>query len=183
MKIKDISTQIVEAKPEVDSIAETTSLVLDQSKAVMEGVTLEPKPTETRASLLENTKFKAVLSIYSTKNNVFFVLTDVTLKNIFLKRSGGMQCKRGTDKNSQKVALKNLDQVINAIENLKIDFLLLRLRSGVRNKKHSVTNKAVEKLCTTLKIKSCVIYDSIINSTKVAISTVRMKGGRRGRRT
>ena len=53
-------------------------------------------------------KFKVVLHVYCTKNNVSWVLSDITRSNIFYKRTGGNATKRGYLKNSQKVSLQKI---------------------------------------------------------------------------
>ena len=130
----------------------------------------------------KNTPFKACLQVYCTKNNVNWVITNITRDQIYYKRTGGMDNKKGYLKNSQKLAIKNAELIVQALESLKVDQLFCYLRMGYGTKKHRPTFRAAAKIVENFKSNSFKTYGGLIDSTRKSISTVRLKGGRRGRR-
>lgn len=129
-------------------------------------------------------KFKVVLSVYCTKNNICWLITDVTKTQIFYKISGGYTTKRGYLKNSQKTCLQNFELVLEALENLKANYIFCHLNTGIGTKKHPSTSKAVLKILDGFKFNNTdyKIFPSIINTTPHIITPIRLKGGKRGRR-
>ena len=130
----------------------------------------------------DRTPFKVNLKIYITKNNISWVITDCTNTQIYYKRTGAQLTKRGNLKNSQKVALQNLEYIIDALKNIKADLVFVYLKNGFGTKKHPGTYRSVLKIMETLK-KAVNVYQLIFNDSAISISKTRLKGGRRGRRT
>jgi ribosomal protein S11 len=159
----------------------TLQQILDNNSQSLQDISSESTIQNlVEARNLEKYKFRAILNVYATKNNVSWVLTDVTGANIFFKKSGGMICKRGSDKNSSKTTLKNFEEVIEVVKTLKIDYLTFQLKSGFGTKKSPAITKSVFKLLSLFR--DIDKYSDIVDSTTRAISKMRLKGGKRGRR-
>lgn len=135
------------------------------------------------ASILKQKPFKVVLNVYVTKNNVSWVLTDCTRANLFYKITGGNICKRGTDKDSSKTTLKNFETIIKCCEELKVDYITFHLNTGFGTKKHVKNTKDLIKLLSLFKHPTITMFEEVIKERPPCVSTVRLKGGRRGRRT
>lgn len=134
-------------------------------------------------TILKERTFKALLNVYVTKNNVSWVLTDVFGANLFYKITGGSICKRGTDKDSSKTTIKNFETMIKCCEELKIDHLIVHLNTGYSTKKSPKNTKNLIKILSLFKHSDITTFEEIIKKRKPCVSTVRVKGGRRGRRT
>ena len=132
---------------------------------------------------LSSLKFKVYLNVFTSKNNISWVITDVTRKQVYHKISGGHSTKRGYLKNSQKVALKNFQLVVEALLNLNVDYVFCTLKSAFGTKKHLPTTRAALRILETLKKNDLLkVYDQVINTSSRNVSVTRPKGGRRGRR-
>ena len=127
-----------------------------------------------------NVPFRGILSVYTSKNNVSWVLSDVTMSNIYFKVTGGMVSKRGTEKNSSKFIIKNFEKIQQIIKELSFTRMIIYLKKAYGTKAHSATTKGLLKLLSTTDLGMGQI--PIYNNTTVARSYVRPKGGRRGRR-
>ena len=108
--------------------------------------------------------------------------TDITLCEILYKRTGGIENKKGYLKNSQKISLKNSQLVINAIKDLEIDHLFCSVKMGFGTKKHRPTMRSVCKILESFEGYGFKKYPVVRDLSPVSISTIRLKGGRRGRR-
>ena len=128
-------------------------------------------------SIVNTYKFKVCLHVYCTKNNISWVITDITKKQIYFKKTGGMGTKRGYLKNSQKVGLKNFEEVLEALRNIKADYVFCYIKHGFGTKKHLPTFKSALNILDTLKKTEIVCNKYVVNSTKKAVSQVRLKGG------
>lgn len=151
-------------------------LVNEKNLNVKENLVIES------SKLLQKYKFRAIINVYVTKNNVSWVLTDVTRNNIFFKITGGQICKRGTDKNTSKTTLKNFETVIKNCKDLNINHVTFYVNTGFATKKHIGLTKNLVKLIMLFKDPALEKYEEIFNCRKPPVSTVRIKGGRRGRR-
>lgn len=141
------------------------------------------KPQLHLEHILKEKDFKAILNIYVTKNNVSWVLTDVTRTNLFYKITGGNICKRGTDKDSSKTTLKNFETIIQCCMDLGINYLIFRVNTGFGLKRHLKNTKNIIKLLTLFKHPDISTFEEVYKDRRPCVSTVRLKGGRRGRRT
>jgi ribosomal protein S11 len=173
--------------PDDEVVAPDDEIVAPDDERKVEKITVSDLATEVRedqvaTGALKEHKFKAILSVYTTKNNVHWVLTDIFKKTCLFKRSGGMVCKRGCEKNSQKVAIVNLEKVTEVVKKLRVDLLIIHLRNATTIKRHTMTYNAVLKLLLSLKIPNVTVFSNICNRTRVAISVTKQKYGRRGRR-
>lgn len=133
--------------------------------------------------LLKDRDFKAVLNIYVTKNNVSWVLTDVTRANLFYKITGGNICKRGTDKDSSKTTMKNFETMIHCCEELSINHLTFRVNVGFGMKKSTKNTKNLLKILSLFRHDDIAVFEEVCKDRPACVSTVRLKGGRRGRKT
>lgn len=127
------------------------------------------------------TPFRAVLSVYTSKNNVSWVLSDVLMMNHYLTLSGGMVTKRGTQKPSAKSTLSNFKKVLQSVKELGVTNLTILLKKAYGSKAHTPTTKNVFRLLSTTDFglnQQVPIY----NSTTVARSFVKPPYGSRGRR-
>jgi len=162
-----------------------------QSEAVLEEVAVSspvdtdvPVSVDTGVSptIPEKTLFRAVLNIFTSKNNVGFVLTDVSQSQIYFKATGGGATKRGTEKNMSKTVIKNLGKVEKAIEELKVDALTIFVSKAHGTMGHLPTTKNTVKLVTTKQWNMAQTV-KVYNSTKRKEGKdPRWAGGRRGRR-
>lgn len=139
----------------------------------------------TDASALSTVKpklFKGCLNIYTSKNNVHYVLTDITRSQIYLKLTGGQAEKkvRGCEKNSLKHSTANLYKVIEFIKNIGMDQVYVYLKKAYSVRGHAGTLKSIQKLITTTG--STLFYSEIFNDTPVVKTKLSPKGGRRGRK-
>ena len=125
--------------------------------------------------------FRAVLSVYTSKNNVSWVLSDVLMVNHYLTLSGGMVTKRGTEKPSAKSTLANFKKVLQTIKELGITQLTILLKKAYGSKAHTPTTKNVSRLMTTTDF-GLNHQVPIYNSTTLARSYVTPPYGSRGRR-
>ena len=127
--------------------------------------------------------FRALLKIESNKNNVSYVITDVTGTQIYAKQSGGCLTKRGTSKNSQKVIDMLYKNAVASIGKLGIEDLTIFHSQGRYNRAHKFTSKYVLRTINTTKIPDIEVNSNIINNTPIAKSKITVKGGTsRGRR-
>ena len=131
---------------------------------------------------LSKLKFKVYLNVFVSKNNISWVVTDVTRKQIYYKISGGYTTKKGYLRNSQKVALKNLQSVTEILTNLKVDYVFCAVKSAYGTKKHLPTTRSVLKLLESLKTSGFTVFDHVINTTARNVSYTRPQGGKKGRR-
>lgn len=131
---------------------------------------------------LSNLKFKVYLNVFTSKNNISWVITDVTRKQIYYKISGGCTTKKGYLRNSQKVALKNLQTITEILTNLKVDYIFCTVKSAFGTKKHLPTTRSVIKLLESLKSSGFNVYDHVINTSARNVSYTRPQGGKKGRR-
>lgn len=131
---------------------------------------------------LSKLKFKVYLNVFVSKNNISWVVTDVTRKQIYYKISGGYTTKKGYLRNSQKVALKNLQSVTEILTNLKVDYVFCAVKSAYGTKKHVPTTRSVLRLLESLKTNGFTVFDHVINTTARNVSYTRPQGGKKGRR-
>lgn len=127
-----------------------------------------------------HSEFCIKLFAYSTKNNVMFLLTDM-MDNIFYKKTGGNQVKKGGSlKNSQKVAQKNFEDIVSVIQDVKAKYIQPVVNKGFGTKKHNGTAKAVQKILESFDPKDITI-EPILNATPTNWSYLRLTN-KRGRR-
>jgi ribosomal protein S11 len=108
------------------------------------------------------------------------VVTDVTGTHIYAKGSGGNDAK-GANKNSQKSIDGIMKKAIQECEQMGITHLKVGLNGQRFNRTHRGTTKYALKLVQGFKTP-IEISSGIANDTPHAISTIRLKGGARGRR-
>ena len=109
-----------------------------------------------------------------------FLLTDM-MDNIFYKKTGGNQVKKGGSlKNSQKVAQKNFEDIVSVIQDVKAKYIQPVVNKGFGTKKHNSTAKAVQKILESFDPKDITI-EPIINATPTNWSYLRLTN-KRGRR-
>ena len=113
--------------------------------------------------------------------DLFIVVTDITGSQLYKKGTGGLECKRGTDKNSQKTIEVLIKKAIAECELMSVTKLYCSVNAARFNRAHKGTTKYALKLLQTLKTK-IQIANGIANDTPISISTIRVAGGRRGRR-
>lgn len=173
MENKLVEDKFLEEKKPVNSE------ILEVEKTPVE-ILEEPKELIWQDPVLKG-KFKIKVKVYVTKNNVSWVITDI-LDQVIYKKTGGMTTKRGYLKNSQKVSVKNFSELFNVIKELKADYIYYSFTHGFGNKKSVSTMKSVTQIVEGFKNTFTNQCPVLINKTSRRISTIRLQGGRRGRR-
>jgi ribosomal protein S11 len=117
---------------------------------------------------------KIYLSV--STNNIFISLLDSS-GSLLYKDSGGMNCKRGAEKKTPKIAEKmvlKLKDYVTTNYSTESFFLVFR------NHRYNDKGKIVSQLKHLIKIwPSEIILKEIINDNKVVKTTVRYKARRR----
>lgn len=129
----------------------------------------------------ENVAFRTILSVYTSKNNIIFVVTDV-LGQVLYRISGGQATRRGTEKNMTKCLIRNLEYVATVLADLGTDHLEIRIKKAFGKKGHGPTTKGAVKMLSTYA------WPPRIQGVLVTNSTSRLEGvppkqyGSRGRK-
>lgn len=124
--------------------------------------------------------FVCRLAILTSKNNCNYVVTDITGTQLYAKGSGGNEAKN-TNKNSQKTVDALMKKAINECEQMGVTHLRIGLDGERGNRSHRGTTKYTLKVIQGFKTP-IQVEPGIINDTPHSISTIRPKGGSRGRR-
>lgn len=131
---------------------------------------LKEKPTKKR-------EIEAVLNIYTSFNNTLVHVTDMSGKTI-AKITGGMVTKHGRLKANPTIAMFIAKRIDEAIKDLGIHALYVRIRAKTGN---PVTGPGAHAIIKSLTRSGYKILN-ILDATKFPRGGPKKKGGRRGRR-
>ena len=152
-------------------IKEEKKLKVEEIKEIKEEKKAEPKAEK------KSKEIEAVVNIYTSFNNTIVHVTDMSGKTI-TKVTGGMVTKHGRLKANPTIAMFIAKRIDEAIKDLGIKLLYIRIRAKTGNPVPGPGAHAIVKSLTRAGYKIL----NILDTTKSPRGGPKKKGGRRGRR-
>ena len=122
---------------------------------------------------------KAVVNIYSSKNNILMTATDLTGAETIATCNGGEVVKSGKDKGSQFAATRAGERMADALKEKEFTEIVVKFRApgGNRSIRAPQATAAIRALT-----RAGMTVSRIVDVTPIAHDGTKKKGGRRGRR-
>ncbi len=123
---------------------------------------------------------KAIIHVYSSKNDTIITATDLTGAETFAWASGGMMVKAHRDEGKPYAAMQATAKVVNILRDKGVKYVQVRIRApgGNRSKTPGSGAQAVVRTIARMGLRILRIDDV----TPLPTDSMRKKGGRRGRR-
>jgi len=122
---------------------------------------------------------KAIIHIYSTRNNILMTATDLTGAETICKISGGMVTKGGSDSGGQFAATRAAEKIAEMLDEKDFDQVIVKYRGAGGNRSNIAPGAtAATRALTRAGVKITRIEDV----TPIPTDGTKSKGGRRGRR-
>eukprot|EP00187_Rhodella_violacea_P014091 CAMPEP_0184714106 /NCGR_PEP_ID=MMETSP0314-20130426/4322_1 /TAXON_ID=38298 /ORGANISM="Rhodella maculata, Strain CCMP 736" /LENGTH=154 /DNA_ID=CAMNT_0027176931 /DNA_START=59 /DNA_END=523 /DNA_ORIENTATION=- len=122
----------------------------------------------------------AVAHIFASFNDTFIHVTDISGRETFVRRTGGMEVKADRDESSPYAAMIAAQKVATRLAELGITAIHIKVRAtgGTRSKTPGPGAQSAMRALSRSGIKIGRIEDC----TPIPTDATRKKGGRRGRR-
>ncbi|MCD6549566.1 30S ribosomal protein S11 [Candidatus Micrarchaeota archaeon] len=129
---------------------------------------------------MKNENVKAIVHIYSSKNNTLITVTDISGAETIVKATGGMMVKADREKGKPYAAMQATARVVDKLKEYGIKRVDVRIRApgGHGPKTPGQGAQTVIRMLARMGIK----IDRIEDVTPIPTDTTRRPGGRRGRR-
>ena len=122
---------------------------------------------------------KAIIHIYSTRNNILMTATDLTGAETICKISGGMVTKGGSDSGGQFAATRAAEKIAEMLAEKDFDQVIVKYRGAGGNRSSSAPGATAAIRALT---RAGVRVTRIEDVTPMPTDGTKSKGGRRGRR-
>ena len=122
---------------------------------------------------------KAIIHIYSTRNNILMTATDLTGAETICKISGGMGTNVGSDSGGQFAATRAAEKIAERLDEKEFDQVIVKYRGAGGNRSNIAPGAPAATRDLT---RAGVRIPRIEDVTPIPTDGTKSKGGRRGRR-
>ncbi len=125
-------------------------------------------------------KKKAIIRIYSSKNDTIITATDISGAETLAWSSGGVVVDSSRDEGKPYAAMQAATKVAERLKELGIEEVIIKIRAPGGNKRKSPGPGA--QAAVRMLARSGLRITRIEDVTPLPTDSMRKKGGRRGRR-